>query len=386
MLLSELDFVWLVVYFDTNLRPIHAGVCKGAKFTRWYEYGGVSIGGFPRTIKTVRRDHIGTDVGVPDAKGYVLPDVRGPEMEYLDYELEKEVEWLSPHGFLYSSSGQIANGPMDIFKKAMASELTYFVTDAIQVKQLAAYCLLGYCTSQAPDAQYPFPHVKLSRTIPGGKLIDYYYRQSCTQNLMMQEANAGGVRAIQLVPSFPPYMEALPHPMISVGVVGGVPTLHVTPSNGIEGTLPASIVNDTNYEGAEKAHGTNKLWSEAANVKVRVPPPGENAQVTKQATGPIGASKAKLAYQLQGGTNNHSGSIILPYGNATSSTITLPLAYGNPVTPQSYAGQLEHRAFDNATFWAVGEGMLDSVNIKLAWKDNTGKLMYTTPDGEFPLN
>ena len=335
--LNELDFVWLAVYFDTNLRPIHAGVCKGSKFSRWYEYGGVSIGGFPRTIKTVRRDHIGTDIGTVDAKGYVLPDIKGPEMEYLDYELEKEIEWLSGKGFLYDVRGQVAGNAMDTFKKAMASELTYYIGDPIQVKQFVAYSLLGYCTSVAPDAQYPYPHVALSREV-GGKTISWYYRQTCTDHLMLQEANAGGVRAVQLVPSFPPYMEACPHPYI----FADQDKFYIRPSNGVEGTLPAVVGNHADYQGQEADHGSNKPWLSTANVKVRVPLPGENAQVTKQAAGPIGASKAKIAYQLYGGPNNHTGTEIRP---------------SNTDYDKSFFTAVADQEFSTANFWATAEGM-----------------------------
>jgi hypothetical protein len=374
--LNELDFVWLAVYFDTNLRPIHAGIQKGSKFSRWYEYGGVSIGGFPRSIKTVRRDHIGTDVGVPDAKGYVLPDIRGPEIEYLDYEIEKEVEWLSPKGFLYDPRGQVANNAMDVFKKAMASELTYFVGDPIQVKQWASYTLLGYCTSVAPDAQYPYPNVPLSREI-GGKTISWYYRQACTDHLMLQEANAAGVRSVQLVPSFPPYMEACPHPQVfvDVGADGKQWGISVKPSNGVEGTLPAAVVNHADYEGQEVSHGVNKPWLSTANVKVRVPLPGENAQVTKQAAGPIGSSKARIAYQLYGGPRNFTGTEVRPKHSDTHAYLDVAFS-----------------EFSSANFWATAEGMLDSPMIKINYKDdgsgtNTKKFYYVTTGGkEIPLS
>jgi hypothetical protein len=313
-ILSELDFVWLAVYFDTNLRPIHAGIQKGPRHTRWYEYGGISMGGFPRNIKTVRRDHIGVDIGAVDANGWVVPDVFGPEYDYVGHEVDKEIEHVSPYGFLNGQNTFMKPGAWDNMKKALRSELTFYLLDPVQVKQFAAYTLLGYCTSTPPDAKYPYPHT-VHEKISAGKSIKFYYRQTATTHLMLQEVNAGGVRACHIVPGFSPYIEAIPHPHIDftpdpnpipADRVGG--TLHIRPADGVIGTLPpiimthmdAQVPPEKKYKGGEKAHGDNWLFQDAPNVKARMPLPGENATPTRESQGVLGWAKANLWFMKFG--------------------------------------------------------------------------------------
>ena len=317
-LLSELDFVWLAVYFDSNLRPIHAGIQKGARFSRWYEYGGISMAGFPRSIKTVRRDHIGVDIGAEDSDGYIRPDVKGPEYDYIAHELEKEVELLSPYGFLDLAGSTLAEpiggpgtaapfelkghggrfkkpkaGVFDKFKRAIQSELTYFMQDPTQVKQFAAYSLLGYCTSSPPAKDYPYPNVKLKKKFVNGAGQDtelvYYYRQVTKEHLMLQEINAGGVRACHLVPSFAPYMEALPHPTLQRDDTFGAGTdFRVYSSDGVEGTLPPEIVDHADYIGSEMKKGELRAAIDSPNTKSTLPLPGENAVPSIAPMGVIG--------------------------------------------------------------------------------------------------
>ncbi|MBC8395284.1 MAG: hypothetical protein H8E05_01185 [Bacteroidetes bacterium] len=316
-IVSEFDFVWLAVYFDANLRPIHAGIQKGSRFTRWYEYGGISMGGFPRNIKTVRRDHIGGDIGAQDPDGLVVPDIFGPEYDYVGHELEKEIEMLSPYGYLDLAGSTIANdgfqhhidldwGPvngeldykkansLETLKKYLRSELTYFMQDPAQVKQWAAYSLLGYCTSSPPDKTYPYPHVELTKKITTGAgeeaELKYYYRQTAASHLMLQEINAGGVRANHIVPSFAPYIEALPHPKIE----SDTGREKITPSDGVKGTLPDSVVSHASYTGSEKKHGESHDAIDSPNVKSRIPLPGENAMPSKEAMGVVGAEYSNM--------------------------------------------------------------------------------------------
>ncbi len=310
-LLSELDFVWLAVYFDSNLRPVHASIQKGARFSRWYEYGGISMAGFPRSIKTVRRDHIGVDMGPQDG-GWISPDVKGPEYDYIAHELEKEIELLSPYGFLdlkgstleangftlkahgVGTMPQGISGPeeggFEALKKAMQSELTYFMQDPTQVKQFAAYSLLGYCTSNPPAKDYPYPNVKLKKKFVNGAGEDtelvYYYRQVTKEHLMLQEINAGGVRACHLVPSFAPYMEALPHPIIER--VGPEGDFAVYSSDGVEGTLDPEIVDHADYIGSEMKKGEKRAAIDSPNTKSSLPLPGENSIPGIQPMGVIG--------------------------------------------------------------------------------------------------
>lgn len=375
---SELDYVWLAVYFDTNLRPIHAGVCKGPRWTRWYEYGGVSMGGFPRTIKTVRRDHIGVEIGTPTPPdNYVLPDIVGPEIDYLDFELEKEIECLSRQGYLYEP------GPQQDFKRSMKQELTYFVKDPVQVKQLACFTLLGYCTSEAPDAQYPFPYIELSKVIQWDnsgsepvpkKSMKYYYRQACTTHLMLQEVNAQGVRACHLTPSFPPYMETLPHPWLKA--TGS--SLGIATTNGVEGTLPSWVVDDENYEGKEMAHGTSaagvvaKHPDRAGNFRITLPEPGENSTLSNEAIGVVGARDARICYKKVGGKNNYKNAQYrVPHANHTAAGVV----DGGIWIDMSDVGEME--------IWTMKERCLDSRPVKVSQVN--GELFYSSDDTKAPI-
>ena len=120
---------------------------------------------------------------------------------------------------------------------------------------------------------------------------------------MLQETNAGGVRACHLVPSFGPYIESLPHPKLEDGGGGNV---IVTVADGVMGTLPPSVKNHTDYTGSELEHGVNLSWDKAPNVKSRVPLPGENAQPSQAAGGILGWQNANL-WSMKFGKNYGAG-------------------------------------------------------------------------------
>ena len=275
------------------------------------------MGGFPRSIKTVRRDHIGVDMGAQDADGFVRPDVYGPEWDYIAHELEKEIEVQSPYGFLDIAGTTLEtndfqldtlelnnhyspqDGSFDMLKRALRSELTYFMQDPTQVKQFAAYTLLGYCTSDPPGKDYPYPNVKLKKKFTNGQGVDtelvYYYRQVTKEHLMLQEINAGGVRAFHIVPGFAPYLEALPHPVLTSDA--GDESFGIKASDGVEGTLEAPIINDAAYVGSEKEIGQSRAAADSPNVKSKVPLPGENSIPTTTPMGVIGAKTAGFWYK-----------------------------------------------------------------------------------------
>ena len=361
---SELDFVWLACYFDSNLRPIHAGICKGPRWTRWYEYGGVSWGGWPRAIKTVRRDQIGSGVSVPDSAGMVIPEVPGPETNFLNYEAQKEIEFISREGILYGGKN---GGNFEQFTNALKTELSMFIYDPVQVKQWGAFCLLGYCTSKKPDIKYPFPFVELSKQVGTGDdatSLRYYYRQACTTHLMLQEMSMGGVRCCQMVPSFAPYMEALPHPKITLAGT----TVTIENSDGTSGTLPNSVIGHANYVGGELEHGQNVPISNVPNVQVQLPDPGENSQVVGKAVGVIGSKNARLVYQKQGGDKEYLG----------RREVCLPPAGGFSI---------DLSEVDTLKLWMSKDGCLDSQTITLAI-DAKGKVSYSSDDQSvaIPMN
>lgn len=360
---SELDFVWLVTYFDSNMRPIHAGVCKGPRWTRWYEYGGVSWGGWPRCIKTMRRDQIGSGIGGPDKSGMVIPEVPGPEMNFINYEVQKEIEFISRNGILYGGQYNY-----DKMVGALKTELTMFLYDPVQVKQWAAFSLLGYCTSKKPDAKYPFPFVELHKTIDDGTTgsdkakMKYYYRQAASTHLMLQEMSMGGVRCCQLVPSFAPYMETMPHPKIEASGGG----IKVTVVDGTVGTLPSAVVGHTNYIGSQKAIGTNLSASECPHVQIQLPDPGENSQVMGSTVGVIGSKNGRIVWQKQGGSGDFLGrrEVILPDHSAGDTFASHTFSMAN---------------CDSIKIYTQGNGCLDS-QVCTVTSDKGGKLTYTSDE------